>query len=761
LAIGIIALSIVTFFVKGTNKLLFGDLAFDCFFTLLCCYGLVELRKKIGSKNKAETERTLSKTNIWYGWVLPIIVFGVLIVIYFRNAIFADNSAFLTRHLATDDYAYSIAAFQNLAWFKHGIFNIGDFWIPRGGGYPVVPQDQLLNPTNILLMTTYAITNNFAVSFRILIPLFYFLILVVTYWYGTIIFKRRDASIILAIAYTFSMYGVLQLEHLDLLLVQIFVILTLIFFEKALSAPGKTKPAILVSLILFLVYATELYAFYFTVIFLAIRFIFHLATKPERKKALKSIAIMIVPFLLLAVPLLMPQLLSVPSINIKTQLGADLNSLAQSPGTFFIRGPTDVPTPEVDGSFYIGIIIITLLIIPIITDKTDRNYNLFLFIALFSIIYSAGNNFAINISGWVQAHVPLSFFLRAAPRIMIIGYLAFAICAAAGSTILIDKFKSNRIKIIMLLGIIILVFCDMSISYTPTDTTWVFNDNAAYEWIQKQPGDFRILEIPSTYLQMATTDMSTGHDTFSSYAWGHGYFNPQYDFTDLYQDNIDMTVSAQDDAYFGVKYLILILNQTYYTKVGSVLAANGNPELRDVQKMVTYFNNTPGFKLVYDVNGYLIYEDTLYTGTVFSGNTSITYTHPNSNTYIIDNPPTQFTISQGYSPGWVTSIGTIKNENNLQEVTVPAGTKEVTVYYQYHDASLLVIGVYLLTFFLVVFVRKKWLILGLGSGILIFSLFFYPYTSSIYHNAITILGILIFAGSIGWIVKNRVMRLLM
>jgi len=125
--------------------------------------------------------------------------------------------ALLTRSLASDLYMHFLNAYELPKWLGQGIFTEGDFWVPRGGGYPAVPQTQLLMPTNLVFVGLYAVIHNLLLSLRIAIPLFYFANLVTSYWYGTLILKRKGASIIFAVAYAFGIYNVVQLEHPELL----------------------------------------------------------------------------------------------------------------------------------------------------------------------------------------------------------------------------------------------------------------------------------------------------------------------------------------------------------------------------------------------------------------------------------------------------------------------------------------------------------------------------------------------------------------
>jgi len=635
----------------------------------------------------------------WY-IVSLITLFAVLTVIYFRYTIVVPSDAFVTRHLATDLYEYFITAHEHIGLLGQGFVPLGDYWVNRGGGYPAVPVNQLLNPSNLLLMAIYTLTGSFAIALRILMPLIYFATLLTAYWFGTIILKRRDASIVLAVAYTFSIYGIVHLEHIDLTGAQPLVLLTLIFLEKLLASPRRPKYIILTSAFLFSVYLIQLYPFYFTVMFIGCRVTFHLLTATQRIETLKGVAKIVVIFLLLAIPFLLTQLNNVPSQQVQTALEKNLISLSQAPDTVFLRSTTDVPIPEVGGPFYIGLVVVLLLLTPIILRKANRMYVFYLLVTLFSVGYAMGSHNPLNIAGWTQTHVPLSFFLRAPGRIMIIGYLSLAVVASIGFTLLVDKVKPYVPKCLLLLAIVILVFVDRTIGYEPPTVPWALTQNGAYEYLKEQPEDFRVVEIPSTYLQMATSSMHTNRDVLSSFAWGHGYFDPQYTFIDIYNKHLQREVTAQEATLYGVKYVIVNTDPQYYNKLHQDLKYYTNPKLVQVQGVADYFSTIEDYKLVYNESGYAIYENLLYRGIVFSNEATIQYERMDPNTIVIDydsTTPTSIIISQSYADGWIATLDgsvrlTVREFKSVQQIDVPAGSHNITLYYQNYGRWFIVLA---------------------------------------------------------------------
>jgi len=694
-------------------------------------------------------------------WLLLIVVlFGLLTLVYFRHTLFTATDAFVTRHLTTDLYEYFMNAHEDIEWLKQGFVPLGDYWVNRGGGIPAVPLEQLLVPSNLLLMAIYAITESIPVTLRIIMPMIYIATLITAYWFGTIILKRRDASVVLAVAYTFGMYGVIHLEHIDLTAAQPLVLLTLIFLEKMLASPRETRYMILTSVFLFMVYLTQLYPFYFITVFTGFRLAFHLLTSQRRLEVVRNVAKMSVIFLLMAIPYLLVQLHSVPSQEVREMLKSVLPALSIPPGAFLLRSTADVPTPEVGGPFYLGLSIMVLLLIPIILRRTNRVYVFYLLVALFSMAYAVGSHNPLNIAGWIQTNVPLSFFLRAIGRAMIIGHLGLAVCAAVGFILLVDKLKSHSYRLLFTCTIVALVFCDQALGYEPPTKSWSLTQNSAYDFLREQSGDFRAVEVPSVYLQMTAASTHSEHDVFSNTTWGHGFFDPQYTFLEIFNKHVRQEITAQEAAFYGVKYVVLNTNTDYYDDFYLALRYTECPTLAQVQEIVTYFSSDANYELVYDKDSYAIYENLLYRGTIFSDGATVKYERTNPNTVVIEieaKKPNSVVVSQSYAEGWIATMEDGRNLpvqelNSVQRIEVPAGNYQIVLHYQRYERSILAGLAFYAALIIVVtslWKRKALLVLLVyGVVLTIFSLTCYPYVSSLYQMALTCLGVALTLGSI-------------
>ena len=624
------------------------------------------------------------------------LLFAILTIIYFRNAIFAPSSALVTRHLGTDIYGYFLIARDSLNWLRNGFVAIGNYWVPRGGGYPATPINQLIVPSNLLLTGLYAITQNFLATLRIFDPLVYFCTLVATYWYGTILFKSKTIpSMVLAVAYTFSMYGVGQLEHLDLLIAPVFIVLTLGFFEKMLDS-HKASYVALTSLFAFLTYITHLYAFFFLLAFMLLRFIYEVATNPERRKVFINCVKLTILSLIATLPFLVLQLVQQPDQAKKVDLEIGLKGYAQSPGLFFSRFIPNVFTPEV--TMYIGFAVILLALLPILFRKTNKKYVFYLVTTVLVMFYAIGHFSPINLAQLVHDYVPFAYFIRVPGRALIIGCLTIAICAAVGLGQLVDKMQRRWVKYVVICVAVTLIFCDFTIGYEPPTTQMVLQDNDACEYLAQQQGDFRILEIPSVHGQILMDGIYTQHDVISWMQWGYGYYEPLYSITGLYQEYVDQDISATQAAFYGVKYLIVNTDPSYYSAMSEALREVAGPNLNQILSLKDWISNdTTDYKLVYNNNNYAIYENLQYQDIV-SGAGVISYTRPNPNEIKIDvnsNTPTTVQVSQSYDKGWKTNVGTLSENNSEQQLNLPSGIYTVTLKYVAYQKSLLWFLIYI------------------------------------------------------------------
>ena len=698
-----------------------------------------------------------------------IILFVGLTIIYFRHAIFAPIDTWMIRYQGSDLYIYGLGAYERLGMLKDGFLPLGDYWIPRGGGYSATLQELLLTPAHLLLLGTYAITNSFTIALKILYPLFYLTTLFTAYWYGTTILKGITSSsnvkfgaIILAVTYAFSMFGVNTLEQLVFISTPPLLLLTLIFLEKTIKE-SRPLHIILTAVFLLLVYITQLYPAYFLTLFIGFRLLF-----AWKRKALQSATKGGLVFLLIAAPIFIPQILNIPSQEVKDVLATQTAALALLPGLFFYKGDPMAFLSEASTA-YLGLATLALALIPTILHyklEWRRTYIFYLLVALASIIFALGQYSPINFALLVQKYLPLSFFLRAPGRAMVIGYLALSVCAALGFTILIDYIKP-KYRTLTTLAIVLIIFTDLTIGYEPPSMSPPLPQNEAYEFLREQPGDFRTVEMPSIYPQMAMSNIHTNHDILSTYSWAFGYFDPLQAFANQYNNYLDLTATEQETAFYGIKYILVNTDPNYYSRLASAITYYNSPKLEQVVPVADYLDTSKDYRLVYDKGGYAVYENLLYQGTVFP---SISYNWTDSNTLEIeayDEEPQTIFISQSYTEGWIAKVNGVQTPihevNFIQSIEVPAGDNHIVIHYERYESSLLNFLAFHLTALLIILLLlyPKWkrytlpILLTYGVGLIIFSLTVYPYSTPLYHSALTYLGIALTIGALIYILLRR------
>jgi len=697
------------------------------------------------------------------------VLFIGLTIIHFRYAIFAPLETWMIRYQGSDLYIYCLGAYERLGMLREGFLPLGDYWVPRGGGYPATPQELLLAPAHMLLLIAYAITNSFVLSLKILYPLFYLATLTTAYWYGNTIFKRilptskrMYASIVLAVSYTFCMWGVSSTEQMVFVSVPPLILLTLIFLEKTIQ-DSKPLHLVLTSTLLLSVYLTHLYPAYFLTVFIGARLLF-----AWKRDVLQSSLKAGILFLLLEMPFFLLLLLGVPNQEVKDVLLTQTAALAILPGLFLFRSDPIAFLSEASVA-YLGLTVIILAIIPMIRNhrpKWRNTYIFYLLTATACIIFAIGQYSPINFAALIQEYLPLSFFLRAPGRIMVIGCLSLSVCAALGLTVLLKHIRLGRRTLTTLL-IVLVIFADLTIGYAVPSMPTPIPQNEAYKFFREQPGDYRIVEVPSIYPQMALSNIYTDHDTLSTYCWSVGYFNPLYAFADQYNKCLNLTASEQEVAFYGIKYILVNTDLSYYTRLDYAIKYYNSPRIEQVKPVKDYLDSSKDYKLVYSKEGYHIYENLFYQGTVFPCKS---YDWRNPNTLEIrtsnDKAHTIY-ISQSYTEGWIAKVNgaqiPIQEVNSIQSIKVPAGTDYVIVHYERYESSLLNFLAFHLAALLVLLLllKPRWrknllvAILAYGVSLTIFSLTAYPYSTPLYHIALTSLGIVLTAGASIYILLRR------
>jgi hypothetical protein len=577
---------------------------------------------------------------------------------------------------------------------------MGDYWMNFGGGYPADSNDQLIAQHELFMNFIYVITGSFTIALKIMIPLFYLATLVTSYWYGMIVFKKRAMSIVFAIAFAFCTYGINQLEHLELVGVQPFIMLALIYIEKTFQNPKRVSNQIWASMCMVLVFISNLYPMYFLLMYLFGRVVYQIIKTKQIKQTLQSIAIIGVVACLLVIPWLLPQIAGLPNSSEKMHLGVALQGYSRSAAYFFDRNAPYAPYQTEEYVMYLGISVVILSIIPMFRKAKPNSLYIFnLVVALFFMLYSIGASSHFDLAMLVHNYFPEAYFIEVPGRAMVIGCLCLSVCAAIGFQQIYEKINKNWLKVGFTTLICLIVFADLTLGLEPTTMKPYFTDTPTYDWIKAQSGDFRIVELPSVHDQQAMTEIYTGHDTLSTILLGYGYFEPLQTFANVYNNYGKLDESAQDSAFYGVKYVVLNLTPSYFTEFTQAIEAIGAPDYTQMLKLKEQIDSDSNYKLAYKDGDIYIYQNLLYQGIVFGENATVQYERVNPDTINITADATQDTqlvISQCYSSGWVATITnngqTTKeipqNDNDAQILNIQYGTSQIVYHYVRHTVSL-------------------------------------------------------------------------
>jgi uncharacterized membrane protein len=166
--------------------------------------------------------------------ILVLVLFIVFTLIYFKNVIYSPSDSVLTNFMAEDQYWHFMHVIERIDLLKKFFFPFGDYWVARGGGFPAggIEIEHFLSIGEDMLAPFYLLTGNIFLAHKIAHMSFYLLALIFSYWYGITIFKRKDAGIILAIAYAFNQSTFTWEKNIHLAATLFLVPITLTFTEK-------------------------------------------------------------------------------------------------------------------------------------------------------------------------------------------------------------------------------------------------------------------------------------------------------------------------------------------------------------------------------------------------------------------------------------------------------------------------------------------------------------------------------------------------
>ncbi len=603
------------------------------------------------------------------------LLFILLTVIYFRNIIFAPVGEIVTRHLATDIWGHFQNIYDSANYLRQGILSAGDYWVQHGGGYPSAFNTQFFYMPDLIMLPFYLLTGNFSFSLKILYIGSTLATLWLAYKYGLMLIKNRGAAVVVAVAYTFSLYGINQLEHPDLFIAKAFVVLAFILLEKVLEN-GRGKWVLLFGASLLLLWLVSPYPLYFALLYVTFRLAFHLIVRRTFKPVLNVLYGGIF-FVLLALPFILLTTSKHPSPTyIAQQLIGGLGVYAVQPARLFYRQTSFIPYSAEIHFFYCGLSVLALGMLPMLkTPKVAGKWYIFaLAIFIFCVMYSAVQ-YGPNIAGLLTRVIPFSYFIRVSGRIMIVGYLFLAVCAGIGYSLFRQK------SLLVLLLVVAVIFADLTIGYEPSVKSNIKDlPYGAYAFVKSDGDTFRFIDFPSVNGQESLAYMETGKDVITSTMWASGLYAPLENFADLYYQLQSMSVTSDALKVAGVKYIVINTSHNYLNNIADAIPGGWTYMQTD---MVSDWLWMQGYEVAYQDSTSVVYSNPAYAGMAYAlDGTPIALSMGFNKVVITAEHPTDIILSQSYDAGWQADGGVIRQHGAVDKISM-SGDVVILTYTKY------------------------------------------------------------------------------
>ena len=473
-----------------------------------------------------------------------ILMMVFLAIIYSRNFLFSKD---ILPGGERNDFYFTEGVTK--LWsnaLKQGVIPVATFWIKDlyGGGYPNAWT--LGGLSSFVLSIPYIFLHDFFLSLKLLLFVSLVLAGITSYYYGLIVTKRWDASLIFSVGYTYSSYLFTEFYfgHANLILGVAIIPLVLALWERNLSFPS-TKNAVLSGLSLALLFMTELQLTFFITFFLFFRFLWRLLSRPFNLDLFKDMifcmTISAVTFILLAFPVFAP-LLAFYEIR---RSWSEVVFYLFYPYSFFLRPTrTELAAQNIAyGLSYVGVFILVLMVAPIFLKLRSylrevsfssrpalREFPFYLAMFIFYLFLASGWHAPVDITSFVYRIFPFSSSIRVYPRCSILVYLSSSISASVGYITLMDAFArlrasthimvsraiafGKKIKI-SLLVLLVVLFLDLSYGFEP-GTTPIFQPTDAYHYLQYDHQPFRVVEMPVMWGVSYYSSSYIGHPIIAS-----------------------------------------------------------------------------------------------------------------------------------------------------------------------------------------------------------------------------------------------------
>lgn len=543
------------------------------------------------------------KLEVWATRSLARPLFQDIILLCFLNLVFALR--YLTSPstqmpgfpFRMDGYSYALFSRVFIELSLQNVTPLGNVWVQQiAAGHPffIVPDPLFISYSGIMLLT-----NDFILSFKIVLFLTYIAGALTSYYLATFLLKGRLARLVTATSFTFSqttLYEV-SLGHLSMSYGMALMPVIVAFLLKSYRTPRFELSVASGILLFFLIIEREDYG-YMMIAFTILLLLYHLVgQRAIAKSVLLNTGAMLSTAFLFSFPYLQSAIFS--KLSLWERSGTDYG--AYSPRFLQLVAPIFSNVEAYIGDITLVLALVCALAIIRRSNKLPFRFEnrLYLMISISAIIfvviglgastplYYVLYTYLPSFTGFKAVAGNPTYWLQPAK-------LCISILAGAGSTFLVSSLtetqrfglRSLRIPIaFMLIALIVLdggTFLAVSEPYSPiigwapsVTSVWNYNlynliqtspvprGGPIYKYLASEPNSFSVIEIPDLYTipdyQYLTYLTRSNVEMLNPY----GVPDIPSIFTDIYSSRIAVQATsgnaselASDLALIGVKYII-------------------------------------------------------------------------------------------------------------------------------------------------------------------------------------------------------------
>lgn len=636
----------------------------------------------------------------------------------------------------TDGYATLTAVNYNTALIHSGHLPVGAFWLPDFYGGAIATwfhMSSIPDLSQSAFLIIDSVFNNLVLSFKILMFIGLIIAQFCSYKLAKYCFKNTSVAWVVSIAYSFSAFFASKFNagHVQFVFAAALFPVVILLFEKMFVSPNR-KNMVFASISLMVLFLGDLQITIFSIYYILLRIIYYFIT--NRNKAsynftlLKRLLECVASFALFVAPFLInfSMLQNAGALEV-TAIPANWLSV---PSQYFLRGAGSISA--ISGSeiysFYLGIVLLVLAIIPMFFAKVQEKLNLKNY--LFHWITFAF--FLLIAIGTPLSYLVTTLFVRVPNRGQFLIVFSLCMCAGYGLLCLNDflnqkslrfhsLWKNKLVRTLIVIGLAAIIFVDVTSEIHPlTSPTAKLTGGDLF--IESQKGDFRILKYPLVWCVSNYEFSLINHEIIGDTVIAlRGYPTSSALFEQLANDfnnvptrfGLNSSTLALLATLCGVKYVLIETNssQPQPTQVETV----SNDQTSDY---INYFNNNASeyFALVYKDQDSVVYENLYFKGTVFAvkdegqvpalpdmamadfskiylPNAQINYTESFNRIEISVNvsEPAYVVLSQSYYPYWVLNNGgnspAFVKFLNVSAFHVDAGTTTVNAVFSAADQT--------------------------------------------------------------------------